>query len=142
MNTMIFDNHNKDKNISQKTILVVDDDPGILESLQLLLEDAGYRVVTSPDGSIFRNSFNSHRPDLILLDYWLPLQNGGEITKKLKKDDYTKDIPVVIISASYNIKDIVHDVGADDFVPKPYDINDLIRKIEVHTNNHKEDVQS
>ena len=59
-------------NFMAKKILIVDDNAGILESLQFLLKAAGYEVVTSEDGRICHRNFNGHRPDVILLDYWLP----------------------------------------------------------------------
>lgn len=109
-----------------KKILIVDDDYAILESLQFLLEDAGYEVFAFVDGMFMNNINENHMPDLILLDYWLPKQNGGELTKKLKMESMTKKIPIIIISASYNIRELVINAGADDFVSKPYDIDTLL----------------
>jgi len=115
-----------------KTILVVDDDIAIVEGLQYLLEDAGYTVNTCEDGSFVYKKFNGCKPDLILLDYMLSGENGGDITKKLKRKHDMKNIPVIIISASHNIKDRVIQAGADDFIPKPYDIYDLLDTIQRH----------
>lgn len=112
-----------------KRILIIDDDEGILESLQFLLEDAGYEVLTSYDGKICYQNFDGYNPCVILLDYWLPRENGGQITKNLKSRDETKHIPVIIISASYNIKELVEKAGADDFLPKPYDMDTLLSKV-------------
>lgn len=109
-------------------ILIVDDDHAILESMKYLLEYAGYEVKTEEDGS-FVDEFWT-KPDLILLDYWLPNQNGGEITKKLKSKEETKHIPIIIISASLNIKELVEKAGADDFLSKPYDMEVLLKKVE------------
>jgi DNA-binding response OmpR family regulator len=122
-------------NSMQKKILIVDDDASIIDSLKYLLEDEGYIVDTCGNGS-FMNNFSDPKPDLILLDYLLPGENGGTITKKLKKTNDTKNIPVIIISASYNIKDIVAEAGADDFIPKPYDLNDLLNTLEKHLTNN------
>lgn len=115
-----------------KRILIVDDDISIVESLKYVFEDAGFAVETHKDGSFVKKLFNGSRPDAILLDYWLPGENGGEITKKLKMKKDTMNIPVIIISASYNIRELVKDAGADDFVPKPYDIDELINTVERH----------
>lgn len=117
-----------------KKILIVDDDAGILESLQLLLEDAGYEVLASNDGKIRHYLSEVHKPNLILMDYWLPQENGGEITKKLKSENDTKHIPVIIISASYNIRELVTEAGADDFLPKPYDMDELLQKVQKYVN--------
>lgn len=113
-----------------KKILIVDDDSSIVESLKYVFEDAGFTVESYEDGSFVKNHFNSMKPDVILLDYWLPGENGGDITKKLKAHKDTKNIPVLIISASYNIRELVKQAGADDFIPKPYDIDDLVNKVE------------
>lgn len=118
-----------------KRILIVDDDISIVESLKYLLEDSGYQVDTNEDGKFIYKRFNGNKPDLILLDYWLPGENGGDITKKLKTESDTKNIPVIIISASYNIKDLVHEAGADDFLQKPYDIDDVLNTIKKHIAN-------
>jgi DNA-binding response OmpR family regulator len=118
----------------RKMVLVIEDDYAILDSLQFLLEDAGYAVMLSEDGTVIDSKFKGKKPDLILLDYWLPNHNGGELTKKLKSADDTKQIPVLVISASYNIKDHVLQAGADEFIPKPYDIYALLERIDYHLN--------
>ena len=115
-----------------KRILVVDDDVPIVEGLTYLLEDAGYIVETCTDGSFIYKKYNSNKPDLILLDYMLPGENGGDLTRKLKSKNNTKNIPVIIISASHNIEENVFRAGADDFIPKPYDIYELLDTIERH----------
>jgi DNA-binding response OmpR family regulator len=115
-----------------KKILVVDDDVAIVESLRYLLEDAGYQVQTAEDGSFIKTILKNTKPDLILLDYWLPQQTGGDITKELKSKKETKVIPVIIISASYNIRELVSDAGADDFLEKPYDIQQMLNMVTKH----------
>lgn len=115
-----------------KRILIVDDDNSIVESLRYLLEDAGFAVDTCGDGSFVGKKQNGTKPDLILLDYQLPGENGADITKKLKRKSGTKKIPVIIISANYNIKELAAKAGADDFLPKPFDIYDLLNTVEKH----------
>ncbi len=115
-----------------KRILVVDDDNSIVECLRYLLEEAGFLVDTCADGSFVGKKLNGTRPDLILLDYWLPGENGGDITKKLKRKSETKHIPVIVISANYNVKERVYKAGADDFLPKPFDIYDMLNTVKKH----------
>lgn len=117
----------------KKRVLVVDDDPTILESIQYLLEDEGYQVVTSTDGKLLHKKLLEKKPDLILLDYWLPLQNGGELAKVLKGKKETQYIPIVMISASHDIKKIAKEVGAEDFLAKPYDIDELLILVKKYT---------
>lgn len=118
-----------------KKVLIVDDDPAIVESLQFVLEDFGFEVTTAEDGTFTNKKFFERKPDIILLDYWLPGENGGEITRRLKMKTHTKNIPIIIISASYNIKEVVIKAGADDFLAKPYNINDLLQIVNKHLPN-------
>src|ERR1035437_8493590 len=90
-----------------KTILLVDDDPAIVESTKLILEYAGYKVKTAYDGYAIKEHINGTVPDLILLDYWLPKKNGSEIIKELRQSNKTRHIPILVISASHNIKEQV-----------------------------------
>lgn len=113
----------------KKKILVVEDDEAIAESLQYLLQAYGYDVRIAENADFLNDDTYKDNLGLILLDYWLPKKNGGEITRFLKSNDQTKHIPVVIISASYNIRELVIKAGADDFIPKPYDMNFLLSKI-------------
>jgi CheY-like chemotaxis protein len=115
--------------MDRDVIMVVDDDESIVESLRLLLEYAGYVVMTADGEESLVAELAHTRPALILLDYWLSGSNGGEITKRLKGDEHTRAIPIVIISASYNIKELVEEAGADGFIPKPYDMQMLLSMI-------------
>lgn len=112
------------------TILICDDDESIVELTQSILEDIGYqvRVVTSCD--LVDTEIKEHRPDLILLDLWIPLSGGEEISKNLKKDPATKDIPIIIVSANKDTQSIAKRSGADDFLCKPYDLEELEQKVE------------
>jgi DNA-binding response OmpR family regulator len=116
-------------------ILIVDDDESILESLEFLLKDAGYQVSLCSDGTNIKANFPQGTPDLIVLDYWLPDTTGGDLTRQLKNNRQTSHIPVIIISAGYNVKDLVVESGADAFLPKPYDIDQLLSIVAKHTIN-------
>lgn len=118
--------------INSKRILIVDDDPAIVESLHFVLEDSGYSVVSYENGKMLEKSFKKNRPDLILMDYLLPGDDGCKITKKIKQKKDIQNIPIIIMSASYNIQDIVAESGADGFLAKPYDIDQLLETIENH----------
>lgn len=112
----------------KKTILVADDDPAIVESTSLILEEFGYKVESTVDGQTIYKMEKDY-PDLLLLDIWMSGQDGREICKYLKKDSTTKSIPVIMISASRDIKKSTIEAGADDFLVKPYDMNDLLDKV-------------
>jgi len=108
-------------------ILVVDDDPAILEVIQLILEDNNYDVETARSGRIFDDL--KRMPDLILLDILLSGEDGREIVKRLRRNDKTKKVPIVMISAHPSAGDTFHKIGANGFVSKPFDIDDLLNTV-------------
>ena len=112
-----------------KRILIVDDDPDILEFLQVILEDEGYTVVTSDKGEYLEQLHNGGLPHLILLDVLLSGKDGREILKYLKIKPETKAIPVIMFSAHPNAEETARQAGADDFIAKPFDIDDLLERI-------------
>lgn len=114
-----------------KRILVVDDDPDILDAIQFVLEDAGYNVETSQKGE-YAESLESqdNLPNLLILDVLLSGKDGRMICQKLKNSQKTKDIPILMISAHPNARQTVQEVGADDFLPKPFDISVLLSKVD------------
>lgn len=112
-----------------KTILVADDDPAILHAVKMLLEDEGYTVVTT-DGDKTAREVKRHLPDLILLDIWMSGMDGRDICKQLKAYESTKHIPIIMISARQDTEKIAKESGADDFLAKPFDIFNLLKKIE------------
>jgi DNA-binding response OmpR family regulator len=111
-------------------ILAVDDNADILEVLQMVLEDSDYEVETLSDGSLLLDKIREHRPDLILLDIMLGNLDGRELCKTIKLRKDTHSIPIILISAGYNSSDIFNPNGADDFLAKPFDISELLGKIQ------------
>lgn len=112
-----------------KKILVADDDPAILHSVKMLLEDEGYQVTTAV-GDTTAQEVEKHLPDLILLDIWMSGMDGRDICKHLKSQPSTKLIPIIMISAHADTEKIAKESGADDYVTKPFDIFKLLEKIE------------
>lgn len=112
----------------RKRVLVADDDAAILEALTLMLEDAGYKVETTTDGYTVQQ-LQDNFPDLILLDLWMSGIHGRDICRHLKNQEHTKKIPIIIISANKDTEEIAKKAGADDFILKPFDMNDLLIKI-------------
>jgi DNA-binding response OmpR family regulator len=117
-----------------KTILVVDDDPDILDAIQWMLEDAGYDVHTAEKGDYAENlrDDNGGLPDLIILDVLLSGKDGRAICKLLKSRPDTRRIPIVMVSAHPSAAGSVRAVGADDFVAKPFDIDVLLDAVRRH----------
>lgn len=108
-----------------KKIMVVDDDPAILEVMRLILEMENYEVLTSYTGSSLLNP-DAELPDLLLLDIWMPEIDGKTLCKELKSLDRTKNLPIVIISAIKNIEEESIEAGADAYLAKPFDVKDLL----------------
>ena len=119
-----------------KKVLLIEDDTDIRETMTFALEDAGYVVVASEDARILK-SLGSHQPDLILLDNWLSDwksdANGQQLSKQLKSDPATKDIPVIIVSAIRNLPEVAEEALADGYLKKPFDLNELTALAEKFT---------
>ncbi len=119
-----------------KKILVVDDDEGILDALTMVLEDAGYEVENASRSEEIYKKINKRMPDLILLDVLLSGEDGRDICKKLKQDNKTKHIPILMISARPSAKDERLLVGPDDFLAKPFETEELLSKIRMLTKSN------
>jgi DNA-binding response OmpR family regulator len=115
----------------QHTILVADDDPAILDATSMILEDEGYNVLTSSNGNTVMDS-KKNLPDLLLLDIWMSGKDGREICRQIKSTEQTKHIPVIMISANRDTEKIAKEVGAEDFITKPFDIDELLMKVDRH----------
>jgi len=113
----------------RKKLLVVDDEPDILEFLSVILEEVGYAVITSDKGEFLEQLHNGGLPDLILVDVLLSGKDGREIVKYLKRQEETKHIPVIMFSAHPSAEDTAREAGAEDFVAKPFEIDLLLTKI-------------
>lgn len=118
----------------KKKIYVADDDPAILEICKIILEDAGYEVETSTDGRSIEYR-NSNLPVLIFLDVMMSGTNGNEICRTIKNREDTKNLPVVLISANSNLKEIGTSCGADAVLTKPFDIDKLVTLADKYTAN-------
>lgn len=109
-------------------ILVADDDEAIADALQIMLEDEGYEVeVVLDGGSIHKIAQNP--PDLLLLDIWMSGKNGREICQELRLNEETRHLPIILISANKDTAQIAREAGADGFISKPFDIDDLLEKV-------------
>ncbi len=112
-------------------VLVVDDDPAVAEVLSVGLPDERYRVVGVDNGTDAIRQILRSPPDVVVLDVMMPGLDGREVTRTLRANDRTRDIPVVICSAltSAHDRSQAHAAGADAFVAKPFDIEDVILAI-------------
>jgi two-component system phosphate regulon response regulator PhoB len=112
-----------------KKILVIEDDTEIRETIALILTEEKYEVVDSGNSKILKH-IHEINPDLILMDNWLTEwksdANGQQLSKMLKSDPSTSHIPIIMISAVSNIKEIAEEGLADSYLMKPFDMNDLL----------------
>ena len=111
-----------------KTVLVVDDEPKIVQLARDYLEHAGYEVVTSGDGSAALQLARSRRPDLVVLDLGLPGLDGLDVTRALRAES---SIPIVVLTARDDELDKVLglELGADDYITKPFSPRELVARV-------------
>jgi DNA-binding response OmpR family regulator len=117
--------------MNKKKIMIAEDDTGIIEAMQIMLEDAGYVVTTTIDGQTVRE-MEKELPDVLLLDIWMSGTSGRDICKQLKTQDLTKHIPIIMCSANRDTEQIAREAGADDFLAKPFEMKDLLAKVKKH----------
>ena len=116
-------------NTPGKRILVIDDDPDIGAMLKMMLEFKGYRALVIERGEKIKILINKDPVDLIILDMLLSGVNGTDICSNLKKDSTTSNIPVIMISAHPNARELCEAAGADSFIAKPFDMHDMLSRI-------------
>jgi two-component system phosphate regulon response regulator PhoB len=116
--------------MAKEKILVVDDEEDILELIRFNLVREGYKVLCAPSGEEAMNIAQSEIPDLMVLDLMLPGIDGLEVTRVLKNDSRTKDIPIVMLTAKGEEADIVTglELGADDYITKPFSPRVLVAR--------------
>ena len=115
-----------------KKILVVDDEPDVVELLESRLRSGGYEVVTASNGEECLEKAVKHNPDLILLDILMPKLNGFETCKRLKENDKTKDTPVIMLTSLAQEKDLSKGLerGVCCFITKPFNPEDLLFEVQ------------
>jgi DNA-binding response OmpR family regulator len=125
------------KEMSGKKILLVDDDADFVEATKLILESKSYDVVVSYDGKEGLKKVQTEEPNLIILDVMMPEMDGYEVCAKIKSDPRFKDIPVLLltavgeaISTTKYTKEMGMKIEADDYIPKPVELNELVERVE------------
>jgi DNA-binding response OmpR family regulator len=111
----------------KKRVLLVDDEHALLRVFGIKLKLAGYEVVTTPSGEEALDLMNSTRPDIMLLDVIMPGMDGFEVLEKVR---VVSELPVIVFSARSENAQKALSLGANDFLAKPFDVEDLVRRIE------------
>ncbi len=114
-----------------KRVLIADDEPNIVASLEFLMEQAGFEVKLAANGQEALELVASFRPDLVLLDVMMPVKNGYEVCQSLKSDPATRGVKVVMLSAKGRDVEVAKglELGADAYVTKPFSTRDLVAQI-------------
>jgi len=113
------------------TLLLVDDEPNILISLEFLMKREGYQVLLARDGVEALELLAQHRPDLILLDVMMPRKNGFEVCQELRANDAYKSIRILMLTAKGRDTDVAKGLalGADAYMTKPFSTRELVEKV-------------
>ena len=116
----------------KRTVLVIDDNPDLLDMVDAILSDTGFLVAKTLSGEEGLSVARNLRPDLILLDLNMPRMDGWEVLRLLKEDIATKDIPVAIFSVRTDLRDKIFGLqrGAVDYIPKPFQYEHLAERVE------------
>ena len=116
---------------SQTTVLVVDDDASIRDMIRFVLEKAEMDVQTAANAHEALLRINEKRPNIILLDWMMPGVSGLEMTRRLRKEPFTQDIPIIMLTARVSEDDKVSglEAGTDDYVTKPFSPRELLARI-------------
>ena len=123
--------------MTKKYVLIVDDDPDLVETVCMMLEDKGYEVGKAYDGVEGEEAIKERQPDLLVLDVMMPRKDGYQLCAELKADSATKDIPVILLTAvgeAVPTTSYTHAQGmsteAEEYIPKPVDSETLVEAVE------------
>ena len=109
----------------EKSILIFDDDVDILSILTYLLEEKGWKISTRTSCANLLNDIEEAKPDVIMMDNWIPEAGGKVATKLIKSHAEYKNIPVIYFSANNDIERLAKEAGADTYLAKPFDLEQL-----------------
>ena len=122
----------------QQRILIFDDDVDLLEVCSIVLRNKNFFVIAKSDCSEIISDIETHSPDVILMDNWIPEIGGIKATQLVKSNADFQNIPVIFFSANYNLPALAEEAGADFFLQKPFEITDLEAVVEkaIQKKNH------
>jgi DNA-binding response OmpR family regulator len=114
--------------MTNRKVLIVDDEPALLDVLEQYLRDEGFEVIRASDGPAAVELFSAHRPDLVVLDLNLPGLSGTEVLKRIRAE---RDVPVIMLTARIDEVDRVVglELGADDYIGKPFSPREVVARV-------------
>jgi len=116
-----------------RRIVCVEDEPEMIDLIQLILNRKGFEVIGARGGVEGLNTIRSEKPDLVLLDLMMPEMDGWQVYQQLKADEETADIPVIVVTAkAQNIDKVLglHIAKVDDYISKPFSLQELVDRVE------------
>ncbi|MBW1980648.1 MAG: response regulator [Deltaproteobacteria bacterium] len=123
--------------MSKKYVLIVDDDPDLVETVSMMLKNKGYEVGKAYDGIEGEEAIKKRQPDVLVLDVMMPRKDGYKLCAELKANKWTQDIPIILLTAvgeAVPSTSYTHAQGmtteADDYIPKPVDAETLVQAVE------------
>lgn len=115
--------------MNNQKIMICDDDSGILEVMQMILEMEGFIVYTENNSTNLLKEISGIRPNLLLMDLWMPVVSGDQLLKTIRMTQEFQKLPVIIFSASVDGEEIAKNAGADAFIAKPFDVNNIANTV-------------
>ncbi len=115
----------------RRSVLVVEDDPDLLALMEMILADAGYPVRTAPEGRSALDRVAEEMPGLILLDMRMPGMNGWEFAREFRLR-HVPACPIVVVTAAEDARRRAEEIGAEGWLEKPFDLNDVLAAVERH----------
>ena len=112
-----------------KRVLLIDNDQQVLDMMCEVLQYAGFDIKTILTADDIFSDIEEFKPDAVIIDYILTGINGGEICHRIKVNEETAGLPVALVSAYPRVLQSLGDYGCDDFIPKPFDLEDFIRRV-------------
>jgi len=119
--------------MANKRVVCIEDDPGMIDLVKLILSRKGFQVVGAMGGREGLEAIQREKPDLVLLDLMMPDMDGWEVYQRMKADDSTKAIPVIVVTAKAQSIDKVlglHIAKVDDYITKPFGPQELLESVE------------
>ncbi|MBD1393049.1 response regulator transcription factor [Mucilaginibacter glaciei] len=113
----------------REKILVIEDEPIIGEMMCILLEMEGYKVISLSDTGMARKKLESNEVALVMLDLNLTGEGGHSMCRYIKSHADLKHVPVILVSANTDLAQIKEDCGADDYIAKPFELSDFVKKV-------------
>lgn len=125
-------------------ILIADDDPDIRDILKISLSEENYEVIEAANGEEALNSIHTKSPDLVLLDYQMPILDGREVCRLVKKDLLLRHLPIIMVTGKGEVSDKIGgiDAGADDYIVKPFEPKELLARIRMIIRRTERDLEA